>query len=156
MPQIVSFIKKYRIAVIATMVSALIVFGGIFLFVNINKNKIYKNVETQIIELSQNIIKSYRLRPDYWGLSTNEVINKKLYPQSMKLQGNKLIGSFDKVVEIGSDDMGNMVMPTEKHFVITYKNLNKSQCVGVLSQKFNNDFWLSICVSDKNLIIMHF
>ena len=151
MTQIINLIKKYRIIVIATVVSTLIVLSLVFLFININKNKIYKNVETQIIELSQNIIKSYRIKPDYWGLSTNEVINKKLYPQSMKLRDNKLIGYFDKIVEVGSDDMGNIVMPTEKHFVITYKNLNKNQCIGVLSQKFNNDFWLSINkISVKN------
>ena len=144
MLKIINLITKYKITIITTIISTIIVLSVMFILADIKQNKIYKNAESQIIELSQNIIKSYRLRPDYWGLSTDEVINKKLYSSGMKINNNKLIGIFDKLVEVGSDETGNVVMPTQKHFVIAYKNFNKIQCVKVLSQKFNKNFWLSV------------
>lgn len=154
MPSIIDLVKKYKIIIITTLLSAAIVSTLIFIFVNIKENKIYKNAGEQIIELSQNIIESYKIRPDFWGLSTNEVIKKKLYTHNMKTENNKLIGYFNNIVEIGSDDNGNIVMPTEKHFVITYKNLTKNQCFGLLSQKFNKTFWLTINkITVKNDII---
>lgn len=144
MHSIINLIKKYKIIIMATLISSITVGIAIFVFVNIKENKIYKKAEEQIIELSQNILKSYKIRPDFWGLSTNEVINKKLYTHNMKAENNKLIGYFNNIVEIGADDNGNIVMPTEKHFVIAYKDLTEKQCFGLLSQKFNKTFWLTI------------
>lgn len=144
MTSIINLVKKYKIIITTALMSAIVVSVMVLIFVNIKENKFYQKAEKQIIELSQNIIKSYQIKPNFWGLSTNEVINKKLYTNNMKVENNNLIGYFNNLVEIGADDNGNIVMPTEKHFVIAYKELTKKQCIGMLSQKFNKTFWLSV------------
>lgn len=118
--------------------------SAVCMFVLSKENRTYKQAEAQIIELSQNIAKAYQAKPNYWGLSTAEVINKKLYAQGMRSKGEKLIGYFNQEVEIGADENGNIVMPASKNFVIAYKDLSKKQCIGLSSQKFNKTFWLRI------------
>ena len=144
MTSIIDLVKKYKLIIIVALISATIVVSITYIFVAYKENKNYKKAEEQIIELSQNIIKAYQTKPSYWGLSTSEIINKKLYAYNMKVIDSKLIGYFANNVEVGADSNGSTVMPTEKHFVIAYKNLNKKQCIGLVSQKFNKSFWLSV------------
>ena len=103
-----------------------------------------KEAGQQIELLAQNIRNQYKVRPDYWGLSTNEVTDKKLYPDSMTINGGKLLGYFGNPVEIGMDDNGATIMPTIRYFVITYRDLSKAQCSALASSRFNRNFWLGI------------
>ena len=139
-----NYVKKYKILLMASCLSAFVVIGCVLFFTQSKNSKIYAVAGNQIEELSQNIIKSYRLSPNYWGLSTNEVINKKLYANGMGIKDNKLIGYFNNVVEVGADENGNPVRPGEKNFVITYSGLNKKQCVGLGSYKYSDQFWLNV------------
>ncbi len=107
----------------------------------------------QIAELAQNIRAHYKMRPDFWGLSTQEVIAKKIYPSMMTTDGTTLKGYFANIVEVGADENGTAVMPTARTFVIAYKGLTEQQCVGVATAKFGHNFWLTISgmeiISDK-------
>ena len=98
----------------------------------------------QVAQLAQNIRNRYKTRLDYWGLSTAEVINKKIYPLSMVVTGTELRGYFGGIVEVGSDENGTPVMPTVKTFVVAYKDLTEPQCLALASYKFDQNFWLGV------------
>lgn len=103
-----------------------------------------KEAGIQLEQLAQNIRNHYKTRPDFWGLSTNEVIAKKLYPLSMTAEDGQLKGYFGNPVEIGSDAQGTPVMPTVRRFTIAYNHLSKNQCAGLAANKFDQTFWLGV------------
>lgn len=130
---------------VGLVASVIIVFVMIaLLFVGGQRDVGAQEAGRQIIALAKNIRNRYQTRPDFWGLNTNEVITKKIYPLSMNVVGNSLIGYFNNPVEVGADANGSSVMPTSRSFVIAYKGLNKQQCVGLASLKFDPDFWLGV------------
>ena len=98
----------------------------------------------QIIKLAQNIRNRYQTRPDFWGLSTAEVIRQKMYPLSMTAEDGKLTGYFGNRVQVGADASGTAVMPTVRRFVIAYNGLNRKQCLALGTYKFTRDFWLGV------------
>ena len=144
MKRVFNVIRQYKIIVITTLLSALIVLSFVLLFAQSKDVKLYAAAGIQIDEMAKNIIQNYRLQPSYWGLSTSEVINKKLYAEGMSIKNNKLIGYFGNNVEIGADENGSPVMPGVKNFVITYNNLTKEQCIGLGANKYNEMFWLNV------------
>lgn len=103
----------------------------------------------QIESLANTVRSYYQSRPDYWGLSTAEVIKNKIYPAEMAVSDGKLLGYFGNPVEVGMDTIGSPVMPTIKNFVITYSKLTKEQCTALASDRFRKVFWLGI----KDIII---
>lgn len=103
-----------------------------------------KEAGAQLASLAQNIRNHYKTRPDFWGLSTAEVINKKVYPLNMTVSHQKLTGYFGNQVEVGADMNGTAVMPTVRQFAITYKDLSKQQCIGLAAHKFDQKFWLGV------------
>lgn len=143
MQQLLIQIKKHKVwlGLVLVCVAVIVVTG---IFACYSKAKIYRIAGAQADELSQNIINHYKHKPDYWGLSTNEVIKQKLYPDTMKTEQGRLIGSLDNRVEIGADENGNTVMPTSKNFVIAYNDLNKQKCIGFGGHKFSEQFWLKV------------
>ena len=98
---------------------------------------------TEIEQLANNIRRYYQNRPDYWGLSTQMVLDKNIYPNKM-LENNQLVGHFGNPVLVGNGLNADVLMPGSRHFDIIYKDLNKKQCVGLASFKFSRDFWLGI------------
>ena len=141
---IAGFVKKYNVIIISMFFSAVIIIGGVKFFADKNEAKIYKTAASQMIDLSQKIMDHYRTNPSYWGLSTEVVINKKLYAHGMKASEGLLLNILGKPTEVGSDENGTIVMPTSKSFVIAYTKLNKKQCIGIGSQNFNEKFWLKV------------
>lgn len=104
----------------------------------------------QIEQLADSIRNRYKSRPDYWGLSTTEVIKNKTYPDDMAVVNGILLGYFGNSVEVGMDFYGTPVMPTMRDFIITYRNLTKEQCSALASDRFRRSFWLGI----KNVAIV--
>ena len=131
-----------RIVLIASAVAISILF--IVLLINGQRDIGSQEAGKQIYCLSQNIRRSYQVRPDFWGLSTRSVIQQKIYPSDMLVDNDNLIGYFGNNVEVGADINGSPVMPTSKRFIIAYKNLIKPQCVRLISSKFNQEFWFGI------------
>ncbi len=102
--------------------------------------------ETAVKELqqfSQNIRNFYKNRPDYWGLNTQMVIDKQLYPLSMYKDG-VLKSHYNTLVLVGNGINADVLMPGAKSFDIVYKYLNKRQCIEFVSYRFSQDFWLGI------------
>ncbi len=138
------FFHKWKIVIISATIAAAVVLI-VVLVIGGQKQVGEREAGEQIASLAKNIRSRYKARPDYWGLSTKEVIAKKIYPLSMGVSDEgKLIGYFANEVEIGANSEGLAVMPTVQSFVIAYNNLNKAQCIGLAANKFNQEFWLGV------------
>lgn len=97
----------------------------------------------QIQSLSENIRRYYQNRPDFWGLSTQTVIDKQMAPRNMIVNG-RLVNYFGKPVTAGNGEDGAMLMPGARHFDISYHGLNHQECAETASYKFNEKFWLGV------------
>lgn len=102
-----------------------------------------KEAATELATLTNNIRRAYQNRPDFWGLSTKTVIEKKIYPQAM-LQKDSLKGFFGNDILVGKGADAQVLMPGARNFDIIYSKLNEKQCVELASFKFDEKFWLGI------------
>lgn len=147
---------RWQIIIVSAAITAMVVLIAVLLLSG-QKEIGAREAGYQIAKLAQNIRNHYKMRPDYWGLSTKEVIAKEIYPLDMNINNDKLIGYFANEVEVGADKNGTAVMPTVQSFVIAYNGLNKAQCIGLASNKFDQEFWLGIesmnIINDKKDIV---
>ena len=102
-----------------------------------------QGVSLEIEDLSTNIRRHYQNKPDFWGLSTQTVLDKKICPNKM-LQNGKLVGFFDNPVLVGNGPNAMVLMPGARNFDIIYKDLDKKQCVAVATSKLKQDIWLGV------------
>lgn len=91
--------------------------------------------------LAEKIRQSFQIRNNYWGLDTSWVIRQQLAPVEM-IDGQKLINELGKPVLVGGGLEGSKLMPNARNFNIIYKNLDRSECVGIASFRY----------SEKNLL----
>ena len=103
-----------------------IVATGIFFCFQRPSSEIIK-AEQSIVSISEKIRAFYRNRPDYWGLSNTSVISQKLYDGTI-VEG-KMLNNLGKEIVVGGDSSGSQVMPGSKSFVVTYKELNRAECI---------------------------
>lgn len=140
--------NKITIGVLLCSLSSVIILGIILYLHKPSKEVLQANNE--LVETSKKIRDYYRNKPDYWGLNSNEVIKNLLY--SGKINNNQIINSIKKAVIVGADRDGVTVMPGQRSFAITYKNLNKKECkelasfnwktqdnLGLISMKIYNE-----------------
>lgn len=108
--------------------------------------------EKQIVILTENIRNFYKNKPNAWGLNTYSAIQNKIVPHDM-LNGRQIKNGLGKDVLLGSDLLGNTVMPGSKTFAIVYKNLNKKECIAISSYAFSEKMMISFdeinIVNDK-------
>ena len=107
---------------------------------NTGQNETY----AELSELSTKIRTYYKMRPDFWGLNTKEVALNNLLPSTMSFEGEKLKGFWGKEIVIGANENGDAVLPSQRNFVITYKGLNKEQCVALADKKIGENFWFGV------------
>ncbi|MDR1025909.1 MAG: hypothetical protein LBL47_00785 [Lactobacillus sp.] len=110
-----------------------------------------KVAASDLKELSTMIRSHYQNRPGYWGLNTDVVLINKIAPLKM-LKDAKLISGTGRVM-IGSGANGEIIMPGEKTFDVTFKDLNFKDCVDLVSFKFKEEHYLGLMnikiVNDK-------
>ena len=140
--KIIKSLKHYNrtIAAIATILLAIL---GVSVFIFSEEDNGISAAAKELSELSGNIRQYYQARPDYWGLNTQTVIDKKIYPEQM-LKNGKLVGFMGNTVLVGSGIEGTMLMPGARNFDVVYKGLSSKQCVGLGSHKFEQKFWLGV------------
>lgn len=107
------------------------------IFVAPNKTERISVAKQEISELSDKIRNHYKVRPDYWGLSTENAVKNKIIPPKM-IRGNKIIGALGKELNVGQDEAGSMIMPGGKRFMITVANVGKSACKAVLPDNLSH------------------
>lgn len=102
-----------------------------------NKTERISVAKQEISELSDKIRNHYKVRPDYWGLSTENAVKNKIIPPKM-IRGNKIVGALGKELNVGQDEVGSMIMPGGKRFMITVANVGKSACKAVLPDNLSH------------------
>lgn len=107
------------------------------IFVAPNKTERISVAKQEISELSDKIRNHYKVRPDYWGLSTENAVKNKIIPPKM-IRGNKIVGALGKELNVGQDEAGSMIMPGGKRFMITVANVGKSACKAVLPDNLSH------------------
>ena len=107
------------------------------IFVAPNKTERISVAKQEISELSNKIRNHYKVRPDYWGLSTENAVKNNIIPPQM-VHGNKIIGSLGKEINVGQDADGSMIMPGGKRFMISVANIGKSACKAVLPDNLSH------------------
>ena len=98
-----------------------------FIIMMLRPSKEVVDASQDLISMSEKIRKHYSNKPDYWGLSNQEIIKQKLY--SGIINNNQIINSLGKKVLIGGDTKGTTIMPGMKSFIISYLNLTKKECI---------------------------
>lgn len=107
------------------------------IFVAPNKTERISVAKQEISELSDKIRNHYKVRPDYWGLSTENAVKNKIIPPKM-IRGNKIVGALGKEINVGQDADGSMIMPGGKRFMISVANIGKSACKAVLPDNLSH------------------
>ncbi len=107
------------------------------IFVAPNKTERISVAKQEISKLSDKIRNHYKVRPDYWGLSTENAVKNKIIPPKM-IRGNKIVGALGKELNVGQDEVGSMIMPGGKRFMITVANVGKSACKAVLPDNLSH------------------
>ena len=135
-------IKKEKIITYTWLLSIIFIIAiGVFFILQRPSAEIV-STHKELLEMSEKIRRHYKNKPDYWGLSTSEVVKNKLY--SGKLTNNQIINSIGKYVVIGADIMGNPVMPRMRSFIVGYKDLSQKECVELASFVWNEKDKLSL------------
>ena len=102
-----------------------------------DKTKRISAAKQEISELSNKIRNHYKVRPDYWGLSTENAVKNNIIPPQM-VHGNKIIGALGTEINVGQDADGSMIMPGGKRFMISVANIGKSACKAVLPDNLSH------------------
>lgn len=97
----------------------------------------------QIEALQQEIQRFYRNRPSYWGLNNKEVLNNRLYPEGMAVDG-RLLSPFQTEIKIGTGKEGYTVMPGSRFFDIVLTGLDKKNCEALAAHNFSDSFMLNV------------
>ena len=134
---------RLRGSTLAGIVATMLLLWGGLVFIFSQEDSGVAAAATELSQLADNIRRYYQNRPDYWGLSTQEVIGKKIAPTSMLKNGN-LSGYMGNMVAVGQGADGGLLMPGARNFDIAYKNLSAKQCVELSGHKFSQKFWLGV------------
>ncbi len=97
----------------------------------------------QVIMLADNTQNFYRVKPNFWGLDTNSALKNEIFPADMNINGVAL-NALGKPTLIGNGENGDTIVPGVQGFDIVYKNLNRTQCVFLLSFPFSNEQTLAL------------
>lgn len=135
-------LKKFN-KLIGAAAGVILLGWGLSVFIFSQEDSGVREAAAEIEELAANIRRYYQNRPDYWGLNTQIVLDKNIYPNRM-LKNSSLNGYFGNSVLVGNGINGEVLMPGSRNFDIIYKGLNKKQCVGLASFKFDQKFWLGV------------
>lgn len=136
MEKILNLLKNKQILT-CVAIGLLLIVALVFLFSHSPKTN-YNDVEKEIFKLSDNIRNHYKLNFDYRGLDNKKVIQESIAPKELT-RGNKVISSIGREYIIGQNDVGDIVMPSQRTFMITLTNLNKKACQHIATINIDNN-----------------
>lgn len=91
-----------------------------------------------IFKISDEIRFQYANKPDYWGLSTQKVLQDKLVSEKF-MKGERIYLSGGEEIFIGSGADADVVMPRMSSFDIVLPHLNKAQCISYAESNISAD-----------------
>ncbi|MBO7098026.1 MAG: hypothetical protein J6W11_05265 [Alphaproteobacteria bacterium] len=141
--------KNLRLTAKTVLIVSCVLLCGLFCFVFMLMKPVPEaDFKTEVGMLTTNIRKHFQRNADYKSLNTSYVIEHNLVLKDMT-RGGKIFSGCQNEIIIGRDINGHAVLPLEKHFVITYINLNRSNCIKLLTTDFDTTFGLeNITVSN--------
>lgn len=134
-------IIRYRTIIAAVVL--LLLFAMMAWFVATRSNQKIVVATNNMLQLAEETRRYYHNRPDYWGLSTSSVIDKKIAPAHM-ISGNKLLNPLEAEFNIGSGADGAMIMPGTRSFDIAYQNLSKKDCIDLATYSLSEESKLGL------------
>ncbi len=137
-----TFAKSYRKTILA-FVMVLVIGCGCSLFFFAQDNKQITAAADELASLITNIRRYYQNRPDYWGLNSQLVIEKKISPPQMQ-KNNVLLSCLGNEVLVGNGLEAETLMPGSHNFDVTYRNLAEKQCINLACFPFDQKFWLGV------------
>jgi len=137
--------KEFLALVCALVIGLLILIFWLF------KPQSAVDFKPEIESLTEAVRTHFQRNIDYHGLNTAYVIKNALAPKEM-VRVDKLFGKSKSEVLVGKDMKGSTVLVFEKKFAVTYLNLNKKNCLALLTTEFEASSGLEgISVSNDNL-----
>lgn len=109
------------------IVLPLLIIGLSYYACSSSQSTISKNID-EIFSISDNIRAYYADKPDYWGVSTQSLIDNKVIPSKF-IKENKVILYGNMEILVGYGEKADVVMPLAQYFDIVMPNLNKAQCM---------------------------
>ena len=134
----VTFVKQVIILITAITAVLVVVLAWI-----ISPNPLINKTAVELAQTAENIRLFYQTKPGYWGLNSDIVIKNNLEASGMLKEG-KLYNAFGKPVIIGQDSEGSIVMPGTRYFMITFPELDKSECTAMAAFRLNERESLSL------------
>lgn len=138
--------QLYFFAILLIALSALLC--GIYIWPNKNLEK----AALQVTEIAQSIHKHYAQKINYWGLSSQYLLDNNILT-NFSYNERKLLNALGKKVEIGQNENGDSVLPGQRNFVIAYTDLSVRECVTLAAYQFEHpeEFGLlSISIKNKD------
>ncbi|MCM1324559.1 MAG: hypothetical protein NC218_10585 [Acetobacter sp.] len=136
-PRFQDFVQQatlHKEIIIKISVPLFIVILGFYSCTSTQRN-ISRNV-SDIFQISDDIRAHYAGKPDYWGLSTNTILQEK-FIASKFLQKNKILLSGGEEILIGSGVNADIIMPRMMTFDIVLSHLNKAQCIAYVENNIS-------------------
>lgn len=107
-----------------------------------SQSTINKNID-EIFSISDNVRAYYADKPDYWGVSTQSLIDNKVIPEKF-VHDNKIILHGKMEILIGHGEKADVVMPLTQYFDIIMPHLNKAQCMSYAEAQLLPNVSLSV------------
>ncbi len=93
---------------------------------------------SDIFDISDDIRFQYAGKPDYWGLSTQTVLQEKMISDSFIKDGKIHLAGGEEIL-IGNGANADVVMPRATSFDIVLPHLNKAQCISYAESKISKE-----------------
>ena len=122
--------KQYYILIALTVVAV-----GAIVWFYFTPNKKLDAAASQLVETADQIRKSFANKVNYWGLSSQYVVDNNIFTNLLYSDG-KLINALGKKVEIGQNENGDAVLPGERSFGIAYTDLTMGECIALSAYRF--------------------
>ena len=141
MEKLLTMLKNTQI--LACVAIGLLLVAALAFIFSSSPTRTYSAVEQELLELSGNIRNNYMQKPDYRGLNNQKLITDNIIPNQL-LRNNKIMSSIGKEYIIGQNGKGDVVMPSQRTFMITLNNLNKKACQDIAMLQIGNEDTLSL------------
>lgn len=103
---------------------------------------IMRNID-DIFAVSDQLRNAYVDKPDYWGLSTETILQRELLSQNFIKKG-KLYLSGGEEFFVGNGKNADMIMPRSTSFDIILNHLNKAQCISYAEAKLSTEYQMKL------------
>lgn len=141
MQQIISHLKNMQIIVCAAVILLLAV--ALYLLFSVSPKNNFDTVQHELVSLADNIRNNYKTKPDYWGLNNESILKNNIAPKEL-IKNKKIISIIGREFIIGQNENGDIIMPSQRNFMITLSNLSKNACKNLATFNWQEENHLAL------------